>query len=893
MKRTLENLFYGWRERRARADSRARECGTRRLNCERLEDRRLLTAVPFGAYPDDTGEYMLGDVLVTVVLMESNNNVSSVNPNTENWTPALIAATKQKVQTGSEWWEQTLAAQFPNSPHDLDFHFDFTYADNPVPTNYEPISQISNYFQYWMYDFLNPLGYNQFGNFSDDIRAFNHAQRLAHDTDWAFTVFVVNDTVDGDKRFAYGGSFPQAFSYAGGQFMVSPASRPASTFAHETGHMFWARDEYPGGGSYTDRRGYYDTQNWNAADNPTAGFQQVISIMTSNSLLDSAYQTLTSSPTSLAMIGWQDSDGDGVFDVLDVPHTLAGTGYLDPASSQYRFVGVSSVQTLPNLNTSGLQNDITLNEISRAEYRVDGGSWQTAATFGTPVAELNLSFPVPTLGTSSVEIRTVDAVSGVTSPVFQGDTSKPTSVLHAGLNGFVWNDLDGDAALENDEARLAGWTVRLVDGNGSPLNLVQMLEPDGYATGMVLNTAHPQATLSVSGGLAGTVVAAAYGSQKVFGNRLDGLGTSATWKPGEAGMRVDFATPVTTVRVDAIGTVTGDRARLEAYDRFGILIGRYTTRPLADGQLETMQIQRPTPDIAYVIADAHSGISVRLDRLRFGPESAVKTDAQGAYAIRGLVAGQYLVEAVSPSGRVLADSRREVTLAEGGSIGSVDIVAHTGVVSWQNPIRPTDVNGDDDVTALDALLLINYINAHNTDVSLPANELPPPYLDVDGNGLVTAADVLAVINQLNSAATSSSGAGGESGESAFAEGESPDVVDLTMLSPSFAASLTATTTRADGDADQGTAMATLDLPPGGSGSGPSRLHHVVPRVESPSPVRAASTSRYVIANCEWTVPPSPAEGLVADELPGVAELEDLLSMLAEDLTQALRAPATA
>ena len=33
--------------------------------------------------------------------------------------------------------------------------------------------------------------------------------------------------------------------------MIVPAGRPASTFAHEIGHMFWARDEYPGGGSYS------------------------------------------------------------------------------------------------------------------------------------------------------------------------------------------------------------------------------------------------------------------------------------------------------------------------------------------------------------------------------------------------------------------------------------------------------------------------------------------------------------------------------------------------------------------------------------------------------------------------------------------------------------------
>ncbi len=754
--------------------------GARRLNCERLEDRRLLSAAPYGAFPDDTGEYMLGDVLVTVVLMESNNNVSSINQNTENWTPALIAATKQKVQAGIEWWEKTLDDRFPTSPHLLDFHFDFTYADNPVLTNYEPISQISDYFQYWMYDLLNPLGYNTDGSFSDDIRAFNHAQRLAHGTDWAFTVFVVNDTADADDRFALGGSFAQAFSYAGGQFIVSPASRPASTFAHETGHMFWARDEYAGGGSYLDQRGYYNTQNWNAADNPTAGFTQVISLMRENPL-DAAYNAHTSSPSSLAMIGWQDSDGDGVFDVLDVPHTLEGTGYFDPASGRYQFVGISSVQTLPNLNSSGLQNDITLNKISRAEYRVDGGGWQTAATFGTSVATLDLSFSVPASGTHIVEIRTVDGVTGVTSPVFRADTSRPASVLYAGINGFVWNDLDSDTALENDEARLAGWTVRLVDSSGSPVNLEQVLEPDNYGTGAVLTTVHPQAALSLNGDPAGTVIAAAYGSQKAFGSRI-GSSTNPTWKPGGVELRVDFTAPVTSVRLDAIGTATADRARLEAYDQWGTLIGRYTTSLLAGGQLETMQVQRPTADIAYVIAKAHSGSAVRLDRLRFGPETAVKTDAQGAYAIAGLPAGRYVVEAVSASGRVVADSRREVMLAEGESLGPVDLAAHTGTISWQNPVRPTDVNGDGAVTALDALVLINYINAHSGDSNLPVDDLPSPYLDVDGNGLVTAADVLVVINQLNNVATSQGGTGewssGESPGTSTAEGESTDARDL-------------------------------------------------------------------------------------------------------------------
>ena len=737
----------------------------------------MLSVAPFGAAPDDTGEFMLGDVLVTVVLMESSEKISEVNPNTENWTPALIAAAKQKAEIGIKWWEQTLATQFPNSPHHLQFHFDFTYADNPVLTDYEPIHLPSTSFAFWMYDFLNLVGYNQTGNFTDDIRAFNHSQRLAHGTDWAFTVFVVNDQNDLDGMFAPGG-FTQAFAYPGGQFFVSPARRPASTFAHETGHMFWARDEYNGAGSYTDRRGYYNTQNWNAEDNPAGG--QVISIMGRNPLT-AAYNAYTSSPSSLAMIGWQDTSGNGIFDVLDVPHTLSGTGYVDPVSGQYRFVGASSVQTLPNLNSSGLQNDITLNKISRAEYRINGGPWQQAAVYDVWAAGLDLAFPVPVAGMHTVEIRTVDAVTGVSSPVFQGDTSRPASVLHPGINGFVWADVDGDGLLDNDEPRLAGWTVRLVNSQGVPMNLVQRLEPDDYALATVLNTVHPQVTLSLAHNPTGNVTANIHNGRMVFGN-----GMQATWS-GEARLRANFATPVTTVRLEAIGTTGGDRARLEAYNQAGVLIGRYTTNPLANGQSETMQLDRPTADIAYVIAKRHSGTDVLLDNLRFGPETAVKTDAQGAYVVTSLPAGSYFVEAVSPSGTVLTNTRQSVILAAGESLGSVNLVAHTGEVLWQNPLHATDVTGDGQVTALDALVLINYINANGSSQPVPTSLLPPPYYDVDGNGFITAADVLVIINELNNAAASAGGtAEGSSGESSVAsasEGESAGVWQMASMPP--------------------------------------------------------------------------------------------------------------
>jgi hypothetical protein len=249
------------------------------------------------------------------------------------------------------------------------------------------------------------------------------------------------------------------------------------------------------------------------------------------------------------------------------------------------------------------------------------------------------------------------------------------------------------------------------------------------------------------------------------------------------GLRIDFTTPVTSVRLDAIGVATKDRAGLEVFDAGGTLLGRYTTRELAKNEVEAMQVQRPVADIAYAVASGHAGSGVRLDRLRFGPETTVRTDAQGSYAITSLPAGTYFVEAVTPSGRALAESRREVVLAEGEALGPVDLVAQAGLISWQNPERATDVTGDGNVTPLDALTVINYINAHAGDLQVPPFDVPPPYYDVDGNGFVTAADVLIVINELNgqtySGGSSMAPGGGGAPARPAAEGEAPSISALT------------------------------------------------------------------------------------------------------------------
>jgi hypothetical protein len=84
----------------------------------------------------------------------------------------------------------------------------------------------------------------------------------------------------------------------------------------------------------------------------------------------------------------------------------------------------------------------------------------------------------------------------------------------------------------------------------------------------------------------------------------------------------------------------------------------------------------------------------------------------------------------------------------------------TNVVAnvWHNYGIAYDADGDGNVVAQDVLLIIDYINAHSGDTSLPASPVsPPPYYDVDDDGHVTPVDVLNVIDYINTAPAAPTG----------------------------------------------------------------------------------------------------------------------------------------
>jgi hypothetical protein len=194
------------------------------------------------------------------------------------------------------------------------------------------------------------------------------------------------------------------------------------------------------------------------------------------------------------------------------------------------------------------------------------------------------------------------------------------------------------------------------------------------------------------------------------------------------------------------------------------------------------QQQRPVYSLTAPVGMDRSATSVLLDPGEYSVEFGASADAVGdgnvTYALSGAAVSH-------PMGPPLIDTTTTPIYACTGTPGSycypgsvpttqAFIVGSSQVTSprsttttntppstpdagyWTsnnsatNVARPTDTNNDGVVTALDAVLVINYLNAVGPQ-SVPAPPaVMPNYLDVNGDGTISALDALLVIIRLNS-----------------------------------------------------------------------------------------------------------------------------------------------
>jgi PKD domain len=307
---------------------------------------------------DDTSEYLIGSVGVGLIFLESNG---VIDPDTESWTSTEISNVQSQITQALTWWSNQYFWAGVNFV--LDVH-------TAVPTSYEPIIHPSamtdpTYEKLWVCEAMASLGYSS-GDWMQRTMDYVNAMRTAKGTDWTFTVFLVDSSND------VGGDFSDgyfAYAYLGGPYIVMTYDNDGwgiscmnQVMAHETGHIFWATDEYDG---TTEFSGYL-----NAAD-----------IEGSGCLMDT--NALSLSTGTRLQVGWRDTDGDNILDIVDTnPETILNPYPLDPSPNPVlSYTGSATEVPYPNNNPQpGCHgNDVTINNVACVFWRFDGGGWSTAS----------------------------------------------------------------------------------------------------------------------------------------------------------------------------------------------------------------------------------------------------------------------------------------------------------------------------------------------------------------------------------------------------------------------------------------------------------------------------------------------------------------------------------
>ena len=370
-----------------------------------------MASAPPAPGPDDLSEYFMGKVAVGVVLLESDG---SIDPSTEDWDAFRQDEVRTQIEAGLTWWtQQDLRAK-------LSFTFEYHMS---VPTGYEPINHNGPFDEYlWINDAMSHLGYTT-GDEYTRVSDWSNYLRSSYNANWAFAIFVVDSLNDADGSFTTGYC---AYAYLGGPFFIMTYDNDGYSIAnmnyvaaHEMAHIFYATDEYNGA---TERSGYL-----NVAD-----------IEGSGCIMNTGNSWCISDGT-IGQLGWRDTDGDGIFDILDEPPTTFLNPYSpDPTNdTSPSYAGVATVVAYTNRNPYGPGNDVTISKITGAQFSFDASPWFVAQpTDGLFNSESEgfrfMTSPLPS-GTYAFHARAVNSENNVDiappSDALTIDAEKPASAM--------------------------------------------------------------------------------------------------------------------------------------------------------------------------------------------------------------------------------------------------------------------------------------------------------------------------------------------------------------------------------------------------------------------------------------------------------------------------------
>jgi len=188
-------------------------------------------------------DYMTGTVALTVFFVESDG--SGADPDQYTWTPEAMQHYLDGVYTAMAWWANR-AATYGDCW--VSFLIKYYSGDDPRCQQWvEPILHGTEYEYTWVSAIMAKFGYTSGGAITR-VTSFNTWQRSYYQTNRSYSAFVPFNPAPAPAMFPDGAT---AYAYWYGPYTVLlfhvQGWTTAQVFAHESGHIFGACDEYSGG----------------------------------------------------------------------------------------------------------------------------------------------------------------------------------------------------------------------------------------------------------------------------------------------------------------------------------------------------------------------------------------------------------------------------------------------------------------------------------------------------------------------------------------------------------------------------------------------------------------------------------------------------------------------
>ena len=443
------------------------------LNIQNLKkENQLLTFKPDGSLLTGNSDVMVGTVAVAVFLVESNG---AVDQNLYTWSSADEDSMYQRTLRDLSWWSN-MATKYGKT---VSFNVIPHYHTDPVSQQpYEPILHSTSEDSLWIGSIMNNLGFRT-GRYSTRVEAYNTWLRSTYHTDWAYTIFFAYNPSPAPYSFTngYGG-----YAYFGGpytQILFTWFDR--KTVAHESGHIFWAPDEYYqagyggcGDGATNTKSGFPDGNCEVANVNSVDCMMKYIS----NSLC--AY--------SPAHIGW----------TTEVPHYTVETnppGLLLYVKNRPDLEGVQRVspQEFPWGRGSQVEISVVTPQILNGK-RYDFLSWNDGGA-------QSHSITIPNSSTSYMANFSLVNETPQTWLLYQMSNALPTpNVKVVSIDGQnnVWVGTDGGLSKFDGE----NWKTYNKANSGIPFNTITSVATDTQGNKWIGMTPYWNGSTNVGGGLA-------------------------------------------------------------------------------------------------------------------------------------------------------------------------------------------------------------------------------------------------------------------------------------------------------------------------------------------------------------------------------------------------------